>query len=169
MDFKQLLPDFSALSKTDWKSPLATKPNLKELGDLLLCLGTILMVVFLFVPWFKISQHGSSVTSGVFGSAWNIIGFILTIVALVGLLYDNAQLVFCAAALAAVCAVVSLLTYPSLTENGVTLNGDEVKTLVDTVKPEVSRLGAILFLISSAAAAVGAYLKIAGKKIIVVK
>lgn len=169
MDFKQLLPDFSALSKTDWKSPLATKPNLKELGDLLVCLGAVLMVVFLFVPWFTAGSGDDAVSSGAFGSVWNILGFILTIIALVGVLYDNAQLVFCAAVLAAVCGLISLMTYPSLTEDGVTLKSDEVKKFVEASKIETSRIGAILFLISSAAAAVGAYLKIAGKKIIVVK
>ena len=49
MDFKKLIPDFNALGKTDWTKP---QVDTKDVFGLATLAAAVLMLVFVFCPWF---------------------------------------------------------------------------------------------------------------------
>lgn len=163
MDFKTLLPDFNAIGKTDWSKPsvdTSNKLNLVTLG------GAVLMLVFVFLPWAKVSALTVTLASKIGIVTWyGILGFIMALAALVGMLYKHVTLTFSAAVLGVVFGILGMVLCPSMTYEGTTLTGSEIKEMVDGAMGlmSLSHLGAILYTVAAVVTAVCAYLKITKK------
>ena len=173
MDFKTLLPDFNAIGKTEWGKPSV---DTKDTMNLVALVGVVLMVVFVFLPWAKltVSALGESAEGSRLGiTLWyGIFGLICALAALVGVLYKHTSLTFCAAVLGLVFGLIGLLSVPDFTIAGEKVTSDEVKTALEASKltkvagvggASISHLGAILYMVASGVTAVAAYLKIAKK------
>ncbi len=159
MDFNKLVPDFNAVLKTDWTKPQVEKNSIGRTGFI----ASVLMLVFVFLPWFSIQyEDGSAMRSGI--TLWyGILGFLVGLVAVASNLYNQKALGFWAAVLAVLFAVIGLIVYPSLTEDGVTLSGEKVKESIEMAKMfeveiYVSRLGAIFYLLASLASGACSFL-----------
>jgi hypothetical protein len=170
MDFKTLLPDFNAIGKTDWAKPnFDTKNN-----NVIPMLGAVLMVVFVFFSWTTLTQGDEEATKLGITTWYGIFGFIMALGALVGVLYNHFSLTFTCAVLAIVFGIIGMVTLPDMEIEGVKMTSKEIQEQIDALKEakkaglpvklaEVSHLGAILFTVASAVAALGAYLKITKK------
>lgn len=160
MDFKKLIPDFGAIGTTEWGKP---KFDTKDMKWLVGFICAALVVVFAFFPaWFSYKPDGATEAATSMGiSSWyGILAFIGAIVAVYGWLYERYQFAFWGGVIVLLFALIGLFMYPSLSENGVTIDSSMVKLLVEHVPGTVARFGAILSLVAGALTAVCAYLKI---------
>lgn len=172
MDANKLMPDFQAIGKTDF-----SKPNIdtKDPMWLTTAIGALLMLIFLFLPWFGLSAEGESVTRMGIASWAGIFATIGTLAAIFGVLYKQDGMVFCGAALSALFALISLFCVFSLTKDGETMSADQISAMLDASKLASAfgvdagistiRYGAILHLVVAAITGAAAYLKIAGIKV----
>lgn len=114
MSIKSLLPDFSAIAKTDWsKLQLDTKDKL----SLFALIGSIIMVVAVFRTWagYNITLYrGDMISASVSGiSTWyGVICLVCALAAIVGCLYNHPKLAFCAALVGLVFALFFGVGYP---------------------------------------------------------
>lgn len=167
MDFQKLIPDFSAIGRTNW-----AKPNLdtKNIMWLVMAGAALLMLIFVFLPWFTCAQ-GAIEASRLGITLWyGIFGLIFTLVTIYGVLYNQLQFVFWGAVLAAVMGLIGWLSFADVT--AVTPFG-EVKTTAAEIEKAVnmpfsrvsiSHTGAILFFFASVASAVVSFLQIKNAK-----
>ena len=165
MDYKKLIPDFSVVAKTDW-----AKPNLdtKNKTWLILAGASLLMVVFVFLPWQTLTVGPVSASTLGVATWYGIIGLLAAVVARYGALYNQKQFVFCGAVLGAVLGLIGMFLTTSCTYEGVTLTADQVKEFAkgadsemgEAVKASISHIGAILFLVASLVAAAVSFLQI---------
>lgn len=156
MDFKQLVPDFQAIGKTEWGKP---KVDTKDAVALAGIIAALLMVVFVFLDWFSLEVKISIGRSGI--SLWyGIIGLIGALAAVVGNLYNHKALAFSGGALGVIMGLIGWFMVPSLTFMGMEMPAAEVKEILED-GAEASHLGAILFLIAAAVVAVSAFMGIA--------
>lgn len=101
MKLSSLLPDFSAIAKTDWSKPqLDTKDKL----SLFALIGAIVMVIAVFNSWaeYNITLYNrQSISASVSGiSTWyGVLCLICALAAVAGCLYGHAKLAFCSALL----------------------------------------------------------------------
>lgn len=171
MDFKQLLPDFNAIGKTDWAKPQVDTKNTMSLVALV---GAALMIVFVFLPWATLSAEGESINRLGITTWYGIFGLLFALVACAGVLYKHYSLTFCAAVFGVVFGIIGGCVVPSFTVDGVTVSGDLIKAGLEMAEaasafgskadlPSLTHLGALLYLVASLVAGVGAYLKIAKK------
>ena len=106
MNWKKFLPDFGAITRTNWAQPALGKKNF---GEAVMALLALVMLVAVFLPWFhyeyvlvdKTTTLESYNALGI-TTLWGIFGFIAALVALVGSLYKQYALTFWAAILAAI-------------------------------------------------------------------
>lgn len=167
MDFKTLLPDFNAIGKTDWAKP-DLKIDTKDTFKLVALAGAVLMLVFLFLSWTSITMSGTTGTKMGLATWYGIFALIMTLGAIVGILYNHNSLTFSCAVLAVVFGIIGMCSIPDMTVEGTAFTSDQVKALIKAQKEagkavEVSHLGAILFTVASVVTAAGAYLKITKK------
>jgi hypothetical protein len=165
MDFKKLIPDFSAIGKTNWG-----KPNLDTKNPMWLVMAgaALLMVVFVFLPWQSVSMNFiiTTVSDSVIGlNTWfGLFAFLFALVSVYGVLYNQKQFAFCGALLAAVFALIGCFSVPefSYTIGGwtETLTPNELKVEIDEGRATLSHLGAILFLVASLVLAGASFLQI---------
>lgn len=152
MDFKKLVPDFNALKSVNLAKPEFDTKNTLGLAGIA---SAALMVVFVFLPWLSVAE-GSSL--GI--TAWyGILGFIFALAACAGALYKQHALAFCASACGVLMGILGLVCYTSITYQGVTVSADLVK-LAAAAGADVSRIGAILYLVAALASAAVSYLVI---------
>lgn len=165
MDFKTLLPDFNAIGKTEWgKISMDTKNPM----NLVMALGAVLMVVFVFLSWSTLVVEDESYTKAGISTWYGVFALIMGLVALVGVLYNHTSLAFCAAVLGLVFGLMGVLIVPEMVIEGEVNSPDEIKDGIKTLKKmgldcELKHLGAILYMVASGVTAVVAYLKIAKK------
>lgn len=169
MDFKKLIPDFSAIGRTNWAKPCIKKND----KNWLIAAGlVVLMLVFVFLPWCSVSYTVEGVTStgsrlGI--STWfGIIAFICAIVAAYGVLYEQKQFVFCASVLGAFFGLLGIFLWADVTlfAKG-TQTGKLTSDYVAAAKlagASIGHIGAILFLLASAGSAAWSYLQIKNEK-----
>lgn len=161
MDFKQLVPDFQAIGKTEWGKP---KVDTKDAVALAGIIAALLMVVFVFLDWFSmgVEKGPLEISIGRSGiSLWyGIIGLIGALAAVVGNLYNHKALAFSGGALGVIMGLIGWFMVPSLTFMGVEMPTAKVKEFLEA-GAEASHLGAILFLIAAAVVAVSAFMGIA--------
>jgi hypothetical protein len=173
MDFKKLIPDFSAIGKTNWG-----KPNLDTKNPmwLLMAGAALLMVVFTFISWQTVTAKmppfpvAEATTMGI--TTWfGVIAFIATIVAIYGILYKQTQFAFCGAIVAAICGLIGCLMIVDGTSEGVDVTVAQIKEAKADIAEaqkygakgcsfEISHLGAILFLVASLVLAGASFLQI---------
>ena len=153
MDFKNLKPDFGAISQTQWGKPQFDKKNPVALAG---TIAAALMLIFLFFSWFTISKNGAS--AGRLGiSLWyGWFGLVGALAAIVGNLYNQKPLAFCGGALGVIMGAFGWFITPSVSIAGTTLSASAIKS----AGYDVSHTGAILFLLASAVVAVCAYLSV---------
>ena len=145
--------------------------------------GAALMVVFVFLSWIKLT---ATYDLGYFNASANAEGekmgvetwygvcaLICGLAAVVGCLYQHTTLTFSAAVLGLVFGIVGYMSFPEVTvkisamgmsETEVVKSLDDWKEGVEDAKSsDISHLGAILYMIASAIAALIAYKKITTK------
>lgn len=168
MDFKKLIPDFQAVSKTDWAKPHINTQNPMWLG---MAGVAILMVIFVFLSW-----QTAAVTNGrnlvapevsAMGiTMWyGVMGLIFTVVAIYGILYKQLQFTFCSSLLSALMGLIGWVTTQDTTF--VTKRGRAfVETAAELNVREtfgtatISHTGAMLFFFASLVLAAVAFLQI---------
>ena len=174
MDFKNLKPDFGAISKTEWGKPQVDTTNLISILGVA---ASVLMVVFVFCPWFGfefsadaralLRAHGEStadVTRSGITLWYGIIGLFAAIVALFGNLYNNKPFAFWGGAIGAVMGLFGLFMYASLTRNGDTESAESIKEMVKEGVGDTIRWGAILYFVCSLVAAATAFISVNNEK-----
>ena len=166
MDFKKLVPDFNALKNVNWAKPEVDTKNTLGMAGLV---AAALMVVFVFLPWIGIT--GNVIIAEISASSlgittwYGILGFIFGLVAVAGALYKQHALAFCASACGVLMGILGLVCYASITYEGVTMTADEVKFAAEAeAGADVSRIGAILYLVAALVSAAAAYLTISKKE-----
>lgn len=161
MDYKKLIPDFKSVSKTDWAKPHI---DTKDKNWLILAGCALLMVIFVFIPWFTASEGLLEVN--VLGITWmlGIFGLIFALVAVYGVLYNSLQFVFCGAVLAAIMGLIAWMVIPDveleIAGKTVTVTSEQIKEGVKHGITKVSHLGSILFFLVSLALAAVSFLQI---------
>jgi hypothetical protein len=96
--------------------------------------------------------------------------FIFALVAVGGTLYRQHALTFCASVLCLVMGLLGMVCWASLEENGVELDGDQLKELVEFgktlgAKISVVRWGAILYFVCALVTAAGSFMAATGCKL----
>lgn len=162
MDFKTLLPDFNAIGKTDWSKP-SLKVDTKDVYGLAALAGAALMLVFVFLPWCKVSVSffGVSENESMLGiTTWyGILGLVVALVGVAGVLYKHYSLTFCAAVLGVVVGCIGIASVSSAKE----ALGLGDLGLGELGGVNVSSIGAVLYLVASVVAGAGAFLKVTKK------
>ena len=159
MDFKNFIPDFKSVSKTDWAKPnIDTKNNMW----LLTAGAAVLMLIFTFLKWDSVTYYGAS-DSAMGVQTWSgFVGLLCALCALYGALYNKIQFVFCAAVVGVVVALIGWLSWPVYevteidqfdNEKVKTLTAQDFKEAIKEGKCTISHIGAILYLVASLAAA----------------
>lgn len=167
MDTNKLIPDFNAIGKTDWSKPQLPQLDKNNILVLVALGGLALMFISLFLPWFRISGDGESVSRlGI--TMWNgILGFIFVVVAAGSILYNHRALALWAAAICIILAFFGFGAIPALTVEGESLTSEEVEALLELSKLSkafggdgisVSRIGVIFFFIGSLAATASSFM-----------
>lgn len=161
MDFKKLIPDFNALGKTNFANPTV---DTKNLFGVVALLASLLMVVFVFCPWFGISAEGETITRLGITLWYGIIGFIFTLATLCFSLYKHYNFAFFSSLVCVLMGILGMVCFASLSKDGVTVDGDLIKFSVKTAKAmnvdvdiDVIRWGSIIYFISALVAAVGTF------------
>lgn len=147
------------------EKPIGHNPKCDKSNILVLvALGAIaLMLILTFVPWFKLSDSGLSISRVGITTWYGIFACIFTIVAAVGVLYNHRALAFGSAIICVIMAVIGLIVYPSLSHEGIPIEADVVKETAKNISH--SRLGNIFFLIASLVTAGATFLLAKGKEI----
>lgn len=114
MNIKELLPDFNAISKTDWSKP---QLDTKDKGGIAMLIAAIVMVVAVFMTWTEYNitlynrQTFSHSVTGI--SEWyGVFVLIFGLAAVVGVLYNHKSLVFTAAILGLIFGFILASHYP---------------------------------------------------------
>jgi hypothetical protein len=175
MDFSNFLPDFNAIGKTNWSKP-DLNFDTKDSFRLIALGGAILMVIFVFLPWCTYELKDYSTSRLGITTWYGIFGFLLAVVAVCGVLYKHYSLTFTASVLGIIIAIIGMTAVPSLIMHDKLIPGTAVKALVAEMEykaakygsrnydvPTLSHIGAILYLVATLVAGVGAYLKITKK------
>lgn len=152
MDLNALLPDFSAIGKTDW-SKTEVKFDTKDVPGLAAIGGAALMLIFVFLPWCKATWLGQTGDVHLGITTWyGILGFIMALVAVAGSLYKQYSITFWAAVLGVLFGVIGMIVVPDA-------SAEELE-LAKMLGIEVSHVGAILYLVACLVAGAGAFLKV---------
>lgn len=167
MDPKMFIPDFNAIAKTNWQKPTFDKNNVVAL---VILAAFALMFISLFFPWFKMGSEDKSYTLGGFSQWYGIVGFLFIIVGVASVLYQHKALALWAAVICVILGIIGMTSWPSITEEGITISGELVKESYETAKKfgaevSVSRIGAVIFFIGSLVASCGSFLFVTGKKL----
>ncbi len=164
MDFKQFIPDFGAIAKTDWAKPQFDPTNIVKLVGII---ASSLMLIFVFCPWFGVSEDGESeVRLGI--TLWyGIFAFLTTSVIIVCFLYNHNALALLASLVCILFAIIGLLSWPNLNVDGMEMPGDFIKAVAKMARMHgeefnIVRWGAIMYLLSSLVTSAAAFANIIG-------
>lgn len=164
MDFKQFIPDFSAIAKTDWTKPQFDATNIVKLVGII---ASSLMLLFVFCPWFGVSEEGESVARLGITLWYGIFAFLTACVTAVCFLYDHKALAFLASVVCILLAIIGLLSWPDLNVEGMEMPGDLIKLgakMARMAGEEVNivRWGAIMYLLSALVTSAAAFANVLG-------
>lgn len=154
MNFKMLLPDFKAIGQTNWAKP---EVNFKDVMGLIALGGVATMLLCVFLPWCTVSfgtWRDPDVYLGI--TTWyGIFAFLFTSAAAVALLYKHYALALWIIVTTLLFAVIGCFAIP----------GDYTLRDLDWIIELGldSHIGAVLFLLSTLVAGVGAFFKAIGK------
>jgi hypothetical protein len=182
MDFKQFIPDFGAIAKTEWGKPQwgGKQDVIKLIG----IIATFAMLTFVLMPWFGVDY--SDETLNVFimkGRAlpdlptragittWcGFLGFTTAVAALFGFIYNHKAIALWASALCiffGFCGffVYTSLDFPRLDRNICgEMSKDEIKFMLDLGVLETVRWGAVMYFIAALHATAAAFAGVIGFK-----
>ena len=126
MNIKELLPDFNAISKTDWSKP---QLDTKDKGGIVMLTAAIFMVVAVFMSWTEYNvtlydkQTYSESVTGI--SQWyGAFCLIFGLAAVVGILYNHKSLAFSAAILGIIFGLMLASQYPEAKIGQFTVNSE---------------------------------------------
>lgn len=167
-----LAPNIDAIRKTNWSQLQFDKNNVLVFATLV---ALLLMLVSVFLNWFHLEvetwedYEGSRMGITLW---YGILGFILALIAAMGVLYNHNSLAFWATVICVVLAIIAMIDWPTVRLD------DDLYSLIDKKSLEAhvdeydnfeyekgGRIGAILFLIGSVISAVCSYLLATGKKV----
>ena len=153
MNFKMLLPDFKAIGQTNWAKP---EVNFKDVMGLIALGGVATMLLCVFLPWCTVTygDYDSDVYLGI--TTWyGIFAFLFTSAAAVALLYKHYALALWIIVTTLIFAIIGCFAIP----------GDYTLRDLDLIIEfgMDSHIGAVLFLLSTLVAGVGAFFKAIGK------
>lgn len=153
MNFKMLLPDFKAIGQTNWAKP---EVNFKDVMGLIALGGVATMLLCVFLPWCTVTYWDYSYDVYLGITTWyGIFAFLFTSAAAVALLYKHYALALWIIVTTLLFAIIGCFAIPG----DYTL--DEIDWFVNLNMD--SHLGAVLFLLSTLVAGVGAFFKAIGK------
>jgi hypothetical protein len=164
MDFKQFIPDFRAIAKTDWAKPQFDPTNIVKLVGII---ASSMMLLFVFCPWFGVSEDGESVVRLGITLWYGIFAFLTTSVIIVCFLYNHNALALLASTVCILFAVIGLLSWPDLHVDGMEMPGDLIKLgakMARMAGEEVNivRWGAIMYLLSALLTSAAAFANVIG-------
>lgn len=159
MDFKKLTPDFNALGKTNFANPTVDTKNIFGVAALV---ASLLMVVFVFCPWFGLAANGGVITRLGITLWYGILGFIFALATLCFSLYKHYNFAFFSSLVCVLMGILGMVCYASLTEDGVTVDAEYIKHGVKIAKMagkdfDIVRWGSILYFLSALVAAAGSF------------
>lgn len=166
-DFNQLKPDFNAIAKTDWAKPqFDTTDIVKLIGTA----ASVLMLIFVFCPWFGVADEGESVTRSGISLWYGILGLLAAVATIASFLYNHKALAVWTAVVGVIFAIIGLLSWPDLTVEGLEIPGDLLKMGAEAAKMEGEKVdiiswGAIMYLLSALVAGAAAFANVIGFKI----
>ena len=164
MDFKQFIPDFRAIAKTDWAKPQFDPTNIVKLVGII---ASSMMLLFVFCPWFGVSEDGESVVRLGITLWYGIFAFLTTTVIIVCFLYNHNALALLASLVCILFAIIGLLSWPDLNVDGMEMPGDLIKLgakMARMAGEEVNivRWGAIMYLLSALLTSAAAFANVIG-------
>jgi hypothetical protein len=175
MDLNKFLPDSNAIRKTDWSKP-DLNFDTKDPFRLIAAGGALLMIIFVFLPWCTYEINAFSASRIGITTWYGIFGFLLAVVALGGVLYNHYSLTFTAAVVGIIVAIIGMTVVPTIIMHGKPYTGSVIQALIADMEykaarfgsrnfdvPTLSHTGAILYLVATLVAGVGAYLKMTKK------
>lgn len=157
MNWKKFLPDFGAITRTNWAQPALGKKNC---GEAVMALLALVMLVAVFLPWFhyeyvlvdKTTTLESYNALGI-TTLWGIFGLVVAIIAAYGILYKQYAYALWAGILAVIfgCLGTGTLVDVEIDEAKAVILKEafEEKVLSGESVP-VSHVGANLFMIAGA-------------------
>ena len=176
MDFKQFIPDFGAIAKTEWG-----KPQWGGKADIIKLVGIIAvaaMLTFVLCPWFGVDYSDETLNEVIMKrralpdlptragiTTWcGFLGFTTAVAALFGFLYNHKAIAFWASVLCVFFGFFGFFVYTKLTYMGETATADELKWLVEKGRFETVRWGAVLYFIAALHATAAAFAGVIGFK-----
>lgn len=159
MSCKKLIPDFNAIGKTDWAKPSFCVKGDANLGS---TVGALLMVLFGLFPWCvaTVLVDGMLISESSLGiTTWyGALGFVMALVAVVGVFYKHYSLALWASLLGIVFGILGAALVPGVSSEEVqamnTLNQMGGFGILSTSHP-----GAYLYILASMVVAAGSYIK----------
>lgn len=152
-----LIPDFNALRSIDYRNVDMGKTS--TLNRIAMC-ASILMIVFVFLPWFKLTVDGESDLRLGIGLWYGMFALVFAGVTLFGSLYRQHALALWASVLCAVMGIIGWTSCAALTIDGETIPVEIVKVIVAEADEDisVSHIGAMLFFFAALVATVCSFL-----------
>jgi hypothetical protein len=125
------------------------------------------MLIFVFCPWFGISEEGESVVRLGITLWYGIFAFLTSSVIIVCFLYNHNALALLASLVCILFAIIGLLSWPDLNVEGMEIPGDLLKLgakMARNAGEEVNivRWGAIMYLLSSLVTSAAAFANVIG-------
>ncbi len=157
MNWKKFLPDFGAITRTNWAQPALGKKNF---GEAVMALLALVMLVAVFLPWFhyeyvlvdKTTTLESYNALGI-TTLWGIFGLVVAIIAAYGILYKQYAYALWAGILAVIfgCLGTGTLVDVEIDEaKAVVLKEAFEEKVLSGQSVPVSHVGANLFMIAGA-------------------
>ena len=159
MSCKKLIPDFNAIGKTDWAKPSFCVKGDANLGA---TLGALLMVILVLLPWCvaTVPVDGMLISESSLGiTTWyGALGFVMALVAVVGVFYKHYSLALWASLLGIVFGILGAALIP-----GVSLEEAQAMNTLNHMTGfgilSISHPGAYLYIWASMVVAAASYLK----------
>ena len=156
MNFELLKPDTEAISRTNWKKPqIDTKDRIGLVGLVM----SAFMVMFVFYPWFGFSKDAESITLPGITLWYGTIGFLTAVATLGCNIYQHKAMAFWTAAASVFFGFIGMFKYADITFKGIQVQAELIKISVSLGDGETTRWGAVLYFLSSLAAAACAFIK----------
>ena len=179
MDFKQFIPDFGAIAKTEWG-----KPQWGGKADIVKLIGVIAvgaMLTFVLMPWFGLDYSDEILNKAIMRhkvlpdlptragiTTWcGFLGFTTAVAALFGFLYNHKAIAFWASAMCILFGFCGFFVYTNIDiprSLGGPMTKDEIKLWIELGNFETIRWGAVMYFISALHATAAAFAGVIGFK-----
>lgn len=166
MKFKEFIPDFNGIGKTEWG-----KPNLSKRNYVLLALAVVMLVV-VFIPWVRYSiinpEKSTEILSGSrlgITTWYGIVGLVGALITAYGVLYKKYAFAFWGAIISAIMGYIGINSYADIKFDDYIVFKETMENFDrNSVGAPVSHIGANIFLLASSLVAAFSFIKIACKE-----